>query len=110
MPITEKEMETVKEIVLNGARTHFPSSVQFHDASIYVKLDIDDEELIHVELLYTAPTSVLDGHLMNTLFRVINDPIRAAGITAHTLIHYIDINDPTRRRYRESPTEPAPIR
>ena len=47
---------------------------------------------------------------MNTLFRVIDEPIRASGITARTLIHYTDINDPTRSEYRKSPTPPAPAR
>ncbi len=95
MPITEREMETVKRIILDGAKTHFPPSVQFHNANASVMLNAEDEELIRVELLYTAENPVLDGHLMNTLFRVIDDPILASGITAHTLVSYIDINDPT---------------
>ena len=96
MPITKREMERVKEIILDGARSHFPaSSVQFHDANVSVILNADDEELVRVELLYTAENPVLDGHLMNTLFRVIDEPILASGITAHTVVSYIDINDPT---------------
>ena len=71
MPITEQEIQTVKEIVLNGARNHFPPTVQFHDANVTVRLNADEEEYFRVRLLYTAPTFVLDGHLMNTLFRVI---------------------------------------
>lgn len=95
MPITEQEIQTVKEIVLNGARSHFPASVQFHDAIVTVRLDAQDEEFLDVHLLYTAPDPVLDGHLMMTLFRVIDEPIRNSGITAHTLVGYSDINDPT---------------
>ena len=110
MPITEQEIQTVKEIVLNGARRHFPASVQFHDANVTVRLNADEEEYFRVRLLYTAPTLVLDGHLMNTLFRVIDEPIRAAGITAHTLVSYTELNDPTRPENRKSPTPPAPAR
>ena len=95
MSITEQEIKTVKEIVLNGARSHFPPSVQFHDAIVTVKLDAQDEEFFDVHLLYTAPSPVLDGYLMMTFFRVTDEPLRNAGITAHTLVGYSDINDPT---------------
>lgn len=96
MPITEREMESVKAIILDGAKIHFPPPVQFQDANVTVRLDAYDEEFLDVELLYTAPNPVLDGRLMNTFFRVIDEPIRAAGITARTLVGYTDINDPTR--------------
>ena len=95
MTITKGELEKVKEIILDGAKTHFPPDVQFHDANASLILNAEDEELIRVELFYTAENPVLDGHLMNTLFRVIDDPILASGITAYTLVSYIDINDPT---------------
>ena len=108
MPITERETEIIKEIVLDGAKNHFPTTVQFQDATVTVMLNAADEEFIHVQLLYTAPDPVLDGHLMNTLFRVIDEPIRASGITAGTLIHYTEIDDPTRRQYQKSPTRPSP--
>ena len=104
MPITEQEIQTVKEIVLNGARSHFPPAVQFQEVNVTVRLDADEEEFFDVELLYTAPEPVLDGYLMNTLFRVIDEPINAAGITAHALIGYTDVNDPTRPENRKSPT------
>ena len=96
MTITKQEMERVKEIILDGASTHFPPTVRFLDANVTIILNADDEEFINVELLYTAENPVLDGHLMNTLFRVIDEPISASGIRARTLLHYIDINDPTR--------------
>ena len=107
MPITEQEMESVKAIILAGAKTHFPPPVQFHDANVTVRLDAYDEEFLDVELLYTAPNPVLDGSLMNTLFRVIDEPILAAGITARRLIRYVEINDPTRWRSRKKPIPPA---
>ena len=107
MPITEQELQRVKEIILAGAKSHFPaSSVQFQDANASVVMNADDEELIRVELLYIAENPVLDGHLMNTLWRVIGEPILASGITARTLIHYIDINDPTWRQNHRHPTVP----
>lgn len=107
MPITKQEMERVKEIILDGAKSHFPPTVQFQDANATVMLNADDEEYIDVELLYTADNPVLDSHLMNTLFRVIDEPILASGVTAHTLIHYIDINDPTWQQYQKSATPPS---
>ena len=107
MTITKQEMERVKEIILDGAKSHFPPNVQFQDANLTVKLDAHEEEFINVELLYTADNSVLDGHLMNTLFRVIDDPILASGVTAHTLIHYIDINDPTWQQFQKPATPPS---
>ena len=110
MPVTEREIQTVKEIILNGARSHFPPSVQFHDANVTVRLDADDEEYFRVELLYTAPSLALDGHLMNTRFRATDEPLRAAGITAHVLVVYTELNDPTRPEYRKSPTPMAPAR
>ena len=106
MPITELEMEKVKEIILDGAKSHFPPTVQFKDANVTVKLNAYDEEIIDVELLYDADNPVLDGHLMNTLFRVIDEPILASGITAHTLLHYIDINDPTWQQFQKPATPP----
>ena len=106
MTITKGELEKVKEIILDGARTHFPPSVQFHDANVTIMLNADEEEYIDVELLYTAPSPVLDGHLMNTLFRVTDESMRAFGITAHTLVGYTDINDPTRWQYQPWPTVP----
>ena len=109
MTITKGEMEKVKEIILDGAKTHFPPDVQFRDANVTIMLNADEEELIRVELLYTAENPVLDGHLMNTLFRVIDDPILASGITAHTLVHYIDMNDPTWRQFQESSNPPSPV-
>ncbi len=110
MAITEQDIKAVKEIILNGARTHFPPTVQFHDANVVVRLNADEEEYFRVELLYTAPNPVLDGHLMNTLFRTIDEPIRAAGITAHTLVGYSDINDPTKPENRKpaTPSSPTP--
>ena len=110
MPITEQEIQTVKEIVLNGARSHFPPAVQFQEVNVTVRLDADEEEFFDVELLYTAPEPVLDGYLMNTFFRVIDEPINAAGITAHALIGYTDVDDPTRPEYRKSPSQPVPAR
>ena len=110
MPITEQEIQTIREIVLNGARAHFPPSVQFHDANVTVRLDAYEEEFFDVELLYTAPSLVLDGKLMSTFFRVIDEPILAAGVTAHTLVGYTEINDPTRRENRKSPTPAAGTR
>ena len=107
MPISEREIESVKAIILDGAKTHFPPSVQFQDANVTVRLNADEEEYIDVDLLYTAPNPVLDGHLMNTLFRVIDDPIRAAGITARTLVGYTEINDPTRWPSSKKPSPPA---
>ena len=110
MPITEQEIQTVKEIVLNGARTHFPPSVQFHDAKANVSLGADDEEVIHVQLVYTAPSLVLDGKLMNTLYRVTDEPILDAGVTAHTLVRYTELNDFTRQENHKSPIPQVPAR
>ena len=113
MTITPQEIDTIKRIILDGARTHFPPSVQFHDAEVTVRLDADEEEFFDVELLYAAPDPadpVLDGYLMGTLFRVTDEPIRAAGITAHALVGYTEINDPTRWLYRKSSTPPASAR
>lgn len=107
MTITKQEMERVKEIILDGAKTHFPPDVQFQDATVTIMLNAYDEEYIDVELLYTAPDPVLDGHLMNTLFRVTDEPMRASGITARTLVGYTDVNDPTRQQYRNPPTTPT---
>ena len=109
MPITELELDRVKEIVLAGAKTHFPPDVQFLDARASIMLNAYDEELIKVELLYTAENPVLDGHLMNTLFRVIDDPIHTAGIAARTLVGYTDMNDPTWQQYRKSPNPSSPV-
>lgn len=109
MTITRGELEKVKEIILDGAKTHFPPNVQFHDANAYVILNADDEELIRVELLYTAENPVLDGKLMNTLFRVIDDPILASGITSYTMVSYIDINDPTWQPNQRPPFPPLPV-
>ena len=39
MSITEHGIQTVKEIILDGARTHFPPAVQFQDAIMTVGLD-----------------------------------------------------------------------
>lgn len=110
MPITEQEVQTVKEIVLNGARTHFPPSVQFHDADAYVSLGVEDEEVIHVRLVYTAPSLVLDGKLMGSLHRVIDEPILAAGVTALTFVRYTELNEFTKRENRKWPTPPATAR
>ena len=109
MPITEREMERVKEIILDGAKSHFPPTVQFKDANVSIMLNAYDEELIKVELLYTAENPVLDGGLMNTLFRVIDEPILASGIAARTLVSYIDMNDPTWRQYQESSNPSSPV-
>lgn len=107
MPITKREMERVKEIILDGARAHFPPNIQFLDANATIRLGADEEEYIDVELLYTAPDPVLDGHLMNTLFRVTDEPMRASGITARTLVGYTDINDPTRWQYDRALSPPT---
>ncbi len=108
MPITQQEIDTIKRIILDGARTHFPPSVQFHDAEVAVLLNADEEEFFHVRLLYSAPSPVLDGYLMGTLFRVTDEPIRAAGITTYALVTYTDINDPAWPLCRKSPTPSAP--
>ena len=109
MAITKREMERVKEIILDGAKSHFPPTVQFKDANVSIMLNAYDEELIKVELLYTAENPVLDGGLMNTLFRVIDEPILASGIAARTLVSYIDMNDPTWRQYQESSNPSSPV-
>lgn len=105
MTITEREMESVKRIVVDGANRHFPSTVRFQDANVTVRLDIQDEEYLDVQLLYTAPHPVLDGDLMITLYRVIDDPLRAAGITMRTSFRFTDINDPTRPENRKAPSQ-----
>ena len=86
MPITQQEIDTIKQIILDGAKTHFPPPVQFLDANVTVRLNHEEEEFFDVQLLYTAPNPVLDGHLMITFFRVTDEPIRAAGITARALV------------------------
>ena len=111
MPITQQEIDTIKQIILDGAKTHFPPSVQFQDANVTVRLNHEEEEFFDVELLYAAPDPadpVLDGYLMGTLFRVTEEPIRAAGITARAMVTYTEINDPTRWLYRKSSTPPSP--
>ena len=109
MTITKQEMERVKEIILDGAKSHFPPSVQFQDANASVVMNADDEELIRVELLYIAENPVLDGHLMNTLWRVIDEPIIATGVKARTMVNYIDINDPTWQQIQKPPFPPSPV-
>ena len=96
MPITEQEIQAVKVIILEKAHTHFPRTVEFKHANISVSLDDEDDELLNIELLYTATNPVLDGTLMNSLFEAIDEPIRSSGITANTLIRYTDVDDPTR--------------
>ena len=109
MVITQPEMEKVKRIILDGARAHFPSTVRFQDANVTVMLDADEEEYIDIELLYIARNPVLDGDLMNTLFRVTDEPLRASGITARTLVGYTEISDPTRPQdHRGSTHSPTP--
>ena len=108
MPITQLDLETVKEIVIDGANRHFPPAVRFQDADVSIQLNAQEEEYIYVQLLYTAPNPVLDGHMMNTLFRVIDEPISNAGITARTLVGFTDINDPSRWQHSTAATPPAP--
>ena len=104
MPISQPEIEKVKRIILDGAKAHFSPTVQFQDANVTVMLDADEEEYIDIELLYAATNPVLDGHLMNTLFRVTDEPMRCSGITARTLVGYTDINDSTRPQDRRGAT------
>lgn len=108
MSITEQEIQTVREIILNGARSHFPPPVQFHDAIVTVRLDQQDEEFFDVHLLYTAPSPVLDGYLMMTFFRVTDEPLRNAGITARALVMYSDVNDPTLPEHMKPTITPTP--
>ena len=105
MTITDRQVKGVKEIILDGAKLNFPASVKFEDATVTVMINGEEEEFLNVELLYTAP--VLDGRLMNTLFQVIDEPMRAAGITAHALVHYIYVHDPTRKKSPKT-QPPAP--
>ena len=107
MVITERELQKVKEIFLEQARAHFPPSVQFKNANASVTTDPYDEEWIRIELLYTAPDPVLDGHLMNTLHRRTDEPLLASGVTGLTMVHYVDINDSTRHPHGEEKT-PTP--
>ena len=95
MAITEQQVKRVKEIVLNRAKRHFPTGVRFADATVSIMLNREEEEFLNVELLYTAPDPLLDGQLMNTLFRVIDEPILESGVTAHVMVHYIYATDPT---------------
>ena len=108
MTITEQEIQTVKEIILNGARSHFPPPVQFHDAIVTVRLDQQDEEFFDVHLIYSGSSRVLDGYLMMTFFRVTDEPLRNAGIAPRTLVHYSDINDPTLPKYMKPTITPTP--
>ena len=104
MSITERELQQVKEIFLEQARAHFPVSVQFKHANASVAIDPYDEEWIRIELLYTAPDPILDGNLMNTLHRRTDERLRASGITGLTRVHYVDMNDSTRRPHRRGRT------
>ena len=104
MRITDQEIETVKAIVLNGAKNHFPPPVKFHEIQATVRLDAQDREYLDVDLLYTSPDPVLDGHLMNSLSTAIAEPMQASGITIRTLVGYTDFNDPTRFGSPNSPT------
>lgn len=104
MAITQQQVKGVEEIVLNGAKRHFPPSVRFEDATVTVMLNGDEEEFLNVKLLYTASDPLLDGQLMNTLFQVTDDPIRETGVTAHVMVHYIYANDPTWQKSRNAPT------
>ena len=110
MAITQLEIEKVKRIILEGAKAHFPPTVQFQDANVTVMLDGDEEEYLDIELLYVAKNPVLDGYLMNTLFRVTDEPMRSSGITARTLVGYSDINDFTGSQDRRgaTPSSAAP--
>ena len=107
MAITELELQKVTEIFLEQARAHFPATVQFEDANASVTIDPYDEEWIRIDLLYTAPDPVLDGNLMNTLYRRTDEPLLASGITGLTMVNYVDINDPTRLRHNKEKTPTA---
>ena len=105
MTITERDLEKVEEIFLEQARSHFPPTVQFKEANASVTTDPYNEEWIRIDLLYVAPDPVLDGNLMNTLHRRTDEPMLAFGVTGLTMVHYVDINDPTRlRQSKETPT------
>jgi hypothetical protein len=106
MPITESQLQKVQEIFLEQARAHFPPSVQFKEANASVTTDPYDEEWIRIELLYTARDPILDGDLMNTLHRRTDEPMTASGLTDLTMVHYVDINDPTRLRHGKGPLTP----
>ena len=56
MPITQQEIDTIKQIILDGAKTHFPPPVQFLDADVTVRLNHEEEEFFDVELLYPEST------------------------------------------------------
>ncbi len=107
MAITQQQVKGVKEIILNGAKRHFPPSVRFEDATVTVMLNREEEEFLNVELMYTALDPLLDGQLMNTLFQVIDEPILASGVTAHVMVHYIYANDPTWQKSRKATTSPT---
>ena len=106
MPITERDLQKVKNIFLDQARVHFPPSVQFKEANASVTTDPYGEEWIRIELLYTAPDPVLDGYLMNTLYMRTDGPMLASGVTGLTMVHYVDINDPTQLRYSKGESTP----
>ncbi len=106
MTITEMDLRRAEEIFLEQARAHFPPSVEFMESNASLWVDPYDEEWVRVELVYSAPGQALDGNLMNSLHRRTDEPIRAAGVTDLTMVHYVDINDPTRRLHSEGTPTP----
>ena len=109
MTITQRELTLAEEIVLAKAREHFPPTVEFKEAHASVMLDIDEEEMIRVHLIYKASHPVLDGDLMYSMHDTIDGPLQDAGITAWTMVQYSDFNDPTWQQHRQgqAPTWPA---
>ena len=96
MAVNQKDLDTAREIFLEEAKKHFPDNVRFRDATASVTLDAFDDEWISIELLYEADNPSLDGNLMNTLQQRTREPMSSAGLKELTMVHYVDINDPTR--------------
>ena len=96
MPVKQKDLDTAREIFLEEAKKHFPDNVRFKDARASVTLDAFDDEWISIELLYEADNPSLDGNLMNTLQNRTREAMSSAGVKELTMVHFVDINDPTR--------------
>ena len=61
MAITAGQVRKVREVCLEQVRDHFLPTIQFKEVNASVIIDKCGDEWIRIDLIYTAPESVLDA-------------------------------------------------
>lgn len=89
MTIPEDQTRQAEAMISDYLQIHHRNKVASQTINAKPALDLDNEEYLNVWVIYDGEPNSLDPRLLNSLHRVVMEPLRNLGIHARSSISYI---------------------